>query len=323
MTTAVPLIYSFPEFSGVAEAVADHVVAAQNYALFGDNNRKKSISEAGSSKNLSANSNGSQSLRNIAEQSASSINLSGNATPTSSKEQRKKKKEENRRFRIGLSGGSLIGVLREGLLSRTDVEWSKWDVYFADERLVPFDSPESNYGKAKSQIFDQIPKDRGYPRIFPIDETLLSDPQECADMYEKTLIKGFAYKDSVKLPMFDLILLGCAPDGHVASLFPNHETLRENYAWCAPVEDAPSGPPSRITLTVPVICHSNRVSFVVEGATKAPVISTIMERPDKGLPASIINEKAAGRIAWFVDDDAVSDVVSVTKKRYKFLVQSD
>ncbi|GME81966.1 unnamed protein product [Ambrosiozyma monospora] len=150
----------------------------------------------------------------------------------------------------------------------------------------------------------------------------MNDPQECADQYEKTLIKGFASKDSVKLPIFDLILLGCAPDGHVASLFPNQESLRENYAWCTPIEDAPSGPQKRISLTVPVICHAHRVSFVVEGATKAPVIKTIMERPDKGLPASIINEKAAGKIAWFVDSDAVSDVDGITKKSYKFLVNT-
>ncbi|KAG7877339.1 hypothetical protein KL938_004095 [Ogataea parapolymorpha] len=321
MTTAVPLIYSFPEFSGVAEAVADHIVAAQNHALYGDYNRKKSLSDTNIASQFSGAAESMRLTKSVSEHHSASGN--GTNTPSSSREQRKKKKEENRRFRIGLSGGSLISVLREGLLKRQDVEWSKWDVYFADERLVPFDSPESNYGKAKSQIFDNIPPEKGYPNIFPIDENLLNDPQECADTYEKTLIKGFASKDSVKLPMFDLILLGCAPDGHVASLFPNHETLRESYAWCAPVLNAPSGPPMRITLTVPVICHSHRVMFVVEGATKAPVISTIMERPDKGLPASIINEKAAGRIAWFVDDDAVKDVVGITKKRYKFLVHSE
>lgn len=208
--------------------------------------------------------------------------------------------------------------MHEGLLNRDDIEWGKWDIYFADERLVPFSSQESNYGKAKRQVLDLADKQKGEPRVFPIDESLIKDPQECADSYEKTLIKGFASKDSVKLPMFDLILLGCAPDGHVASLFPNQETLRESCAWCVPVEGAPSGPEQRITLTVPVICHSHMVAFVVEGATKAPVISTIMERPDKGLPASIINEKAAGRIAWFVDDDALQDVVGITKKRYKF-----
>lgn len=116
--------------------------------------------------------------------------------------------------------------------------------------------------------------------------------------------------------MFDLLLLGCAPDGHICSLFPNHPLLREEYAWVAPIEDAPKPPPRRITLTLPVIYHAHRVTFVVEGSTKAPVIKTIMERPEKGLPPSLVNEAAAGKVSWFVDDEALTGVF-VTKKEYK------
>lgn len=261
MTTTVPAVYAFPEFHGVAGAVADHVIAAQNATIVGKN-------------------------------------------PT-------------RRFKIGISGGSLISVLQEGLLARPDVRWDKWDIYFADERLVPFSSTESNYGKFKRKILDQIPTDQPHPKVFHVDESLIDDAQEAADSYEKTLIKGFAAKDSVKLPMFDLLLLGCAPDGHTCSLFPNHELLRENLAWVAPIEDAPKPPARRITLTLPVICHSHRVTFVVEGSTKAPVVKTIMERPEKGLPSSLVNEGAAGKVSWFVDNEALTGVF-VTKKEYKF-----
>lgn len=189
------------------------------------------------------------------------------------------------------------------------------DIYFADERLVPFDSPESNYGLVKQKLLNHIPEDR-QPKVFHVDESLIDDAQEAADAYEKTLIRGFAAKDSVKLPMFDLLLLGCAPDGHTCSLFPNHALLRENLAWVAPIEDAPKPPPRRITLTLPVICHSYRVTFVVEGSTKAPIIKTIMERPEKGMPCSLVNEAAAGKVSWFVDDEALTGVF-VTKKEYK------
>ncbi|CAN6669834.1 6-phosphogluconolactonase-like protein 1 [Trichomonascus vanleenenianus] len=267
MTTTVPAVYAFPEFSGVAAAVADHVVAAQNAAL---------------------------------------------QTPSKSSSPHTKTK----RFKIGLSGGSLISVLNEGLLARNDIQWDKWDIYFADERLVPFDDPASNYGLVKRDLLDRIPKDQPQPRVFHVDESLIDDAQEAADAYEKTLIRGFAAKDSVKLPMFDLLLLGCAPDGHTCSLFPNHALLRENLAWVAPIEDAPKPPARRITLTLPVICHSHRVTFVVEGSTKAPVVKTIMERPEKGLPSSLVNEAAAGKVSWFVDDEALTGVF-VTKKEYK------
>lgn len=336
MTTTVPLIYSFPEFKGVAEAVADHVILAQNLTLYDtlDKARIELLKEERLRQlvSLSVNAsplptamqtvmstlaipNGTVSSRPELHPSLSTTQIGGKA-----KKEKKAKKSATVRFKIAISGGSLIKILKEGLLLRQEsIEWDKWDIYFADERLVPFDSPDSNYGQAKREIFDHI-EGSVKPNIYHIDPTLLDDPQECADQYEKVLVNNFAKKDSVKLPMFDLLLLGCAPDGHVASLFPNDgEALREKLAWCIPVFNAPLGPSERITLSIPVILHSARVAFVVEGLTKAPIMRTIMERPEKGLPSSIVNESAAGRVAWFVDDDALNDIYEPTKKKYKFL----
>lgn len=304
MTTTVPLIYSFHEFLGVADAVADHVISAQNLALY-ETLDKVQIAEK----------KHEQRKRSLIAESTSTTSINGNG-----KIKKEKKKKAEARFKIALSGGSLIKILNQGLMSRQqEIEWDKWDIYFADERLVPFESNESNYGQAKRMIFDLIEGDLK-PNVYHIDESLILDPQECADNYEKLLIGNFAKKDSVKLPMFDLLLLGCAPDGHIASLFPKHgELLREKLAWCIPVLNAPSGPPNRISLSIPVICHAHRVTFVVEGLTKAPIMHIIMERPEKGLPSSIVNEGAAGRVTWFVDDDALKDCYDVTKKKYKFL----
>ncbi|KAF3993698.1 hypothetical protein FT663_01111 [Candidozyma haemuli var. vulneris] len=334
MTTTVPLIYSFAGYEGVADAVADHVISAQNMTLYNTLDKeaiaklkvaaaqRPSLTSDVSSASISGISsprpsfsrNGSSSNTNATNGSPSEERLS------SSRRKKDIKKKAEQRFKIAISGGSLIKIMHLGLLAREEeIEWDKWDIYFADERLVPFDSPDSNYGSAKRDIFDLI-KSEKKPNVFHIDESLISDPQECADAYEKLLIDNFAKKDSVKLPMFDLLLLGCAPDGHIASLFPNFgEQLREKLAWCLPVEKAPSGPENRITLSIPVICHAHRVTFVVEGLTKAPIMRIIMERPEKGLPSSIVNEGAAGRVTWFVDDDALKDCYDITKKKYKFL----
>ncbi|KAI5969063.1 SOL1 [Candida margitis] len=352
MTTTVPIIYSFPEFLGVAEAVADLIISSQNQTLYNTTDLKQialikagqvkrpSVNKTNSSLSISLNqshngngngngSTGSSGATLSASNSQSTANLNP-VTPSASstnlaannkiKKEKKILKKQEIRFKIAISGGSLIKILNQGLLTRQEfIEWDKWDIYFADERLVPFDSPDSNYGQAKLEIFDHIKGDK-QPRIFHIDESLIDDPQEAADDYEKQLIQQFAKKDSVKLPMFDLLLLGCAPDGHIASLFPNHgESLREKLAWCIPVSNAPSGPSNRITLSIPVICHAARVAFVVEGLTKAPIIKTIMERPEKGLPSSIVNEGAAGRVSWFVDDAALNDLFDITKKKYKYL----
>lgn len=328
MTTTVPLIYSFPEFLGVADAVADHVITAQNLTLYNtiDVNQIQVIKanqlarpQLFNSSSTVSVSNGSSSTNLSSTNLVSHRRSSSNGLNGSSKKKEKKKKNDVR-FKIAISGGSLIKILHQGLLPRQDdIEWDKWDIYFADERLVPFESDDSNYGQAKREIFDLITGDKK-PNIYHIDESLIDDAQDCADNYEKVLIQNFAKKDSVKLPMFDLLLLGCAPDGHIASLFPNHgEQLREKLAWCLPVSKAPSGPENRITLSIPVICHAHRVTFVVEGLTKAPIMRIIMERPEKGLPSSIVNEGAAGRVTWFVDDDALNDCYDITKKKYKFL----
>lgn len=308
MTTHMPLIYSFPLFEGVAEAVADHVILAQNFTLY---NTTDSRQIAFIKENLAA--------MHLALSLVLMVPLALEASTNGGSRRKEKKKKAEVRFKIAILGGSLIKILKEGLMHRQEyIEWDKWDIYFADERLVPFDLPDSNYGQAKREIFDKIEGPK--PNVYHIDELLINDPQECADAYEKTLINNFARKDSVKLPCFDCILLGCAPDGHVASLFPNHnEQLREKLAWVIPVEDAPVGPANRITLTIPVICHANRVTFVVEGLTKAPIIRTIMERPEKGLPLLIVNESAAGKVVWFVDEDALKECYDVSKKKYKWL----
>lgn len=53
--------------------------------------------------------------------------------------------------------------------------------------------------------------------------------------------------------MFDAMLLGLGPDGHVASLFPNRSQVAAKDAWVLPVENSPKPPPERITLSLPVI----------------------------------------------------------------------
>ena len=218
------------------------------------------------------------------------------------------------KFRIAVSGGSLPSILASpALINNPSVRWSKWEIFFADERAVPLSHPDSNYRLLKSVLLDKIPQTGGAPTVFPIDESYLKDTRELAADYEQTLVKCFAAKDSVKLPIFDLILLGCGPDGHTCSLFPGHELLREDVAWVAPIEDSPKPPPRRITLTLPVVTHAIRVVFVAAGAGKKEVLRTIFEKPEEGLPCSLVNVGAGEKVVWFTDDAAVQGVTGVRK----------
>jgi 6-phosphogluconolactonase len=214
-------------------------------------------------------------------------------------------------FKVAVSGGSLPKTLAAALLAPSSgpddvVEWSKWEIFFADERAVPLDHEDSNYALLKSELLDKLPADSN-PTVHPINTAHLDDVQELADQYEQTLVGSFASRDSVRLPIFDLLLLGCGPDGHTCSLFPGHPLLRETNAWVAPIEDSPKPPPKRITLTLPVVTHAVRVAFVATGGGKKDIMKQIFDA-NEGLPCTLVNESAGDRCSWFVDEPAVEGV---------------
>jgi 6-phosphogluconolactonase len=215
-------------------------------------------------------------------------------------------------FKVAVSGGSLPKTLAAALLSPSsgpadEVDFSKWEIFFADERAVPLDHEDSNYALLKAELLDKLPEDQKPTAVHAINTEHLNDIQELADQYEQTLVASFASRDSVRLPIFDLLLLGCGPDGHTCSLFPGHELLREVDAWVAPIEDSPKPPPKRITLTLPVVTHAVRVAFVATGGGKRDIMKQIFDA-GSGLPCTLVNEAAGDRCSWFVDEPAVEGV---------------
>ena len=188
-------------------------------------------------------------------------------------------------------------------------------VFYADERVVPLDHPDSNHNLCMTELFKHVPIPSG--NIHPIDPTLLDDLEELADAYEKELIREFAQKDSARFPIFDLILLGVGEDGHTCSLFPGHELLQESDRWVAYLEDSPKPPPKRITLTFPVLNHASRVAFVAAGAGKVDVLPLVFDKSEEyGLPASRVKLAYPGQVYWFVDD-AASAKVEFPKTTFK------
>jgi len=218
-------------------------------------------------------------------------------------------------FKIAVSGGSLPKTLAKALLADGDgtpeeeVQFDKWEVFYADERAVPLDHEDSNHRLVKEEWLDKIPEGQPKPTVRTIDVQYLDDPQELADQYQEELMKSFAAKDSVKLPMFDLLLLGCGPDGHTCSLFPGHELLRESDAWVAAISDSPKPPPKRITLTLPVVTHALKIAFVATGGGKKDILRTILETEEgRSLPCGLVNEGAGAKVSWFTDSSAVEGI---------------
>ncbi|KAM3259138.1 hypothetical protein ACQJBY_050743 [Aegilops geniculata] len=211
---------------------------------------------------------------------------------------------------VVLSGGSLIYALRkltEAPYLET-VDWSKWHVFWVDERVVPKDHEDSNYKLALDGFLSKVPIPSG--QVYAINDALSAEG--AAEDYEtilKQLVKNgvLAMSKTTGFPRFDLQLLGMGPDGHIASLFPGHPLVKENTKWVTHILDSPKPPPQRITFTFPVINSSAYVAMVVTGAGKAGAVQKAIS--DKKTSDLLPVEMAIlddGEFTWFTDKEAVS-----------------
>jgi 6-phosphogluconolactonase len=175
--------------------------------------------------------------------------------------------------------------------------------FFGDERCVPPDHPESNYGMTEEVMFQPLGiKPEQVHRI----KGELGDPAIAAQEYEQTL-RNVTGCPSPAVPRFDVILLGLGDDGHTASLFPGTSAVSERTNLVA-VGRAPKGIISRVTLTLGVINQASMVLFLVTGGGKAPMVRVVLEpRSDaeRNLPAALVRPDA-GRLIWLIDQSAAA-----------------
>jgi len=200
---------------------------------------------------------------------------------------------------IALSGGNtpklLFSVLTEEYPDK--ILWSKVNFYWADERCVPPESSESNYGEADRILFSKINLYENVHRI--IGE---NDPSAEAERYSELLKHNLPFEND--LPKFDIMLLGMGDDGHTASIFPDRMDLLKSEKYCETAVH-PESNQKRITLTGKVINNSDRIYLLVTGKNKEHAVKIISERKEESLiyPAGNIKQKN-GDVNWFLDKDA-------------------
>jgi 6-phosphogluconolactonase len=170
-------------------------------------------------------------------------------------------------------------------------DWSKVELWWGDERCVPPDHDDSNYGMAKRALLDRL--DRG-PRVVHRIKGELGKEEAAAD-YEREL--GDA--------QFDLLLLGVGPDGHVASLFPNAPTLRRRKR-VLPAEAGLEPFVDRVTLGLPALRSAREILFLLSGEAKAEAARrAFAEDPSPDTPASLVRARS-GRTTAILDRAAAA-----------------
>lgn len=207
--------------------------------------------------------------------------------------------EERGRFTVALTGGPEPRRLYELLAGPMAdlLPWRRMQVFWGDERYVPHDDEESNFGLARETLFRQI--DLPNEQLHPIPTTDLSH-EEAAATYEETLREVLGEE----APVMDLILLGLGPDGHVASIFPEDDFGEADAdSWVRAVTAPPRHTPrQRITLTLPVLNAARHVLFLVSGDEKRDAVRAVLDERDESRPATHLRPR--GACHWMLDEAA-------------------
>ena len=192
---------------------------------------------------------------------------------------------------------------------RDNIDWSRVHLCWSDERHVPADHPDSNYGMTKAALLDRVPIPSAQVHRMRGE---IPDPHEGAAEYEQTLRQAFSAAGRADMA-FDVMLLGLGEDAHIASIFPGSEWLagmnsgqpfagRRVAAVWAPHLNA-----WRITLTPAAIHDSRAIAVLVAGARKANAVHAALEAPldVERTPAQLLRE-VDDVVEWLLDPSAAS-----------------
>jgi len=202
------------------------------------------------------------------------------------------------RWSIALSGGStpkrLYTILRE---QHPDVATGRIEYFFGDVRMVPDDSPDSNFKMASESLLHVVD---------PVHVHAINTKQPAAAAaaeFEQTLRSRLA-ADAEGTPQFDLVLLGVGPDGHTASLFPGTPASQERERLVVTCMPNPGITPmvERVTITSRVIQAARHVLVLATGADKHWVLRGIVDdTPPAKVPVSRLVRDCAGAVTLMVD----------------------
>jgi len=181
-----------------------------------------------------------------------------------------------------LSGGATAMIFL-GALREAKVDWKRITLFWGDERAVPPDDPDSNYGIAERMLLS--PLGARAPRAIRM-------PAEAANLSQAALWYDDALATELNGGSLDLALLGIGEDGHICSLFPGHKALTQNDLRTVAIEDSPKPPPRRLSLTLKFVLQTKRIWLIAIGPRKLPVLHAAINKTSNSTPLDFLMRQA-------------------------------
>lgn len=195
-------------------------------------------------------------------------------------------REPEKTFYFAFSGGNTPSLLFDIWAHeyKKITPWERMRIYWVDERCVPEEDSESNYGTMRRLLLDEA--DIPETCIFPIYGNY--PPEDEAERYSKLVDLTVPLWRG--LPTFDVIFLGVGEDGHTSSIFPGQEYLLSSFQ---PYEVSvnPYNGQKRIAMTGSLLFAAKKLIFFVIGKSKAQVVHDILSSGDIG-PAAFVAHHA-------------------------------
>jgi 6-phosphogluconolactonase len=190
---------------------------------------------------------------------------------------------ERGQFKLVLAGGTTPEKVY-CLLAQSQANWSKWYIYYGDERCLPIGHKDRNSVMATEAFLEKVAVPEA--QIFTIPAEL--GAEQAAALYQQTI--------KAALP-FDLVLLGMGEDGHTASLFPGHHHQQDDLVHA--VYDSPKPPPERVSLSAKALGNALQLIFLITGSNKQEAVK--LWRSGHDLPVAGIK---SDNVDIYIDRDA-------------------
>lgn len=222
-------------------------------------------------------------------------------------------------------GSAAVGIYRRLAEPgpRERIPWAEVHTWWGDDRFVPRDHPQSNVkpfddivldlaghvagAAVASEVGIHVPPENLHP--FRTTEAIGAglDPGGCATQLAAEL-RAAGLPEADGWPVFDLVILGIGPDGHVLSVFPGSAAF-DSAEWAQAIPAPAHVEPhvARVTLNPAIVTVAREVLVVAHGAAKAAVLGTIFgpELDVRRWPAQLARRAGA---TWILDEAAAANL---------------